>query len=116
VKLHRRQFLQTLLSAGIAAQSIDIEKLLWVPGEKRIFIPPIQRDSIIGCPGDFYVGEMVRFGMDPTLYRVTSVSRNIVDVEPWSWSNDDRVLWPRSSSSALPPDSRPQTALLLPAT
>jgi hypothetical protein len=36
--MNRRDFLKLLLSAPIAYQ-LDIEKLLWVPGEKTIFLP-----------------------------------------------------------------------------
>jgi len=39
--MHRRDFLRFLLTAPIAAQ-LDVEKLLWVPGEKTIFIPEPQ--------------------------------------------------------------------------
>lgn len=37
--MHRRDFLRFLLAAPIAA-TVDVEKLLWVPGEKTIFLPP----------------------------------------------------------------------------
>jgi len=36
--MHRRSFLKFLLSTPLAAV-VDYEKLLWVPGEKTIFIP-----------------------------------------------------------------------------
>jgi len=34
----RRQFLRTL-AAGLVASTVDVDRLLWVPGEKTIFIP-----------------------------------------------------------------------------
>ena len=34
----RRQFLRTL-AAGLVGSTIDVDKLLWVPGAKKIFIP-----------------------------------------------------------------------------
>jgi hypothetical protein len=37
--MNRRDFLKLLLSAPIAYE-LDIDKLLWVPGEKTIFLPP----------------------------------------------------------------------------
>lgn len=37
--MHRRDFLKFLLSTPIAL-TLDVDKLLWVPGEKTIFIPP----------------------------------------------------------------------------
>ena len=36
--MHRRDLLK-LLFATPAALVIDVEKLLWIPGEKKIFIP-----------------------------------------------------------------------------
>lgn len=38
--MHRRDFLKLLLASPLAAQ-IDYEQLLWIPGEKKIFIPSI---------------------------------------------------------------------------
>jgi len=38
--MNRRFFFTSLLGGAIAAHQLDIEKLLWVPGEKTIFIPP----------------------------------------------------------------------------
>jgi len=40
VHIDRRSFFRSLLGAGVAAHQLDLEKLLWVPGEKKIFIPP----------------------------------------------------------------------------
>jgi hypothetical protein len=36
--MNRRDFLRYLIAAPIAAH-LDVEKLLWIPGEKTIFIP-----------------------------------------------------------------------------
>lgn len=40
--MNRRDLLKFLLTAPIAA-TLDVEKLLWIPGEKTIFLPPIHR-------------------------------------------------------------------------
>lgn len=37
--LNRRDFLRALLSSTVVAATVDVEKLLWIPGEKKIFIP-----------------------------------------------------------------------------
>jgi hypothetical protein len=37
--MNRRGFLSTL-GLGFTSLALDPEKLLWVPGKKRIFIPP----------------------------------------------------------------------------
>lgn len=37
--MDRRHFVASLLGMGIAAHQLDLDKLLWVPGEKTIFIP-----------------------------------------------------------------------------
>lgn len=40
MKINRRQFIQAI-SAGIAGTyALDPEKLLWIPGQKTIFLPP----------------------------------------------------------------------------
>lgn len=36
--MNRRYFLQSLIAAGVAA-TVDVDRLLWTPGEKHIFIP-----------------------------------------------------------------------------
>lgn len=43
--MNRRQFFQLLGSGVIGAavtQGLDLDKLLWVPGEKTIFLPPVK--------------------------------------------------------------------------
>jgi hypothetical protein len=40
MKPNRRQFIQIITSAAAGAYALDPERLLWVPGEKKIFIPP----------------------------------------------------------------------------
>lgn len=37
--MDRRSFLKFLLATPIAAH-LDVEKLLWIPGEKTVFLPP----------------------------------------------------------------------------
>lgn len=37
--MNRRAFLQ-LLSSGAVAYTLDVDKLLWIPGQKTIFLPP----------------------------------------------------------------------------
>lgn len=39
--MNRRAFISLLMSSAIA-HTLDIDKLLWVPGQKTIFIPPVQ--------------------------------------------------------------------------
>jgi len=36
--MNRRDFLASLLATGVAA-TFDIDKLLWIPNERKIFIP-----------------------------------------------------------------------------
>jgi len=40
--MRRRDFLKFLLGTA-AASYIDYEQLLWIPGEKTIFIPPVHK-------------------------------------------------------------------------
>jgi hypothetical protein len=37
--MDRRHFLK-LIALGVVAHELDLDKLLWVPGEKKIFLPP----------------------------------------------------------------------------
>lgn len=39
--MNRRGFLQTL-GAALVGATLDPERLLWVPGQKTIFLPPVQ--------------------------------------------------------------------------
>ena len=38
MSLNRRNFLR-LLALGVVGHELDLDRLLWVPGEKTIFIP-----------------------------------------------------------------------------
>lgn len=37
--MDRRSFLK-LIALGVVSHELDIDRLLWVPGEKKIFLPP----------------------------------------------------------------------------
>lgn len=36
-----RRGLLRLLGAGLIGHTLDVDKLLWVPGQKTIFLPPV---------------------------------------------------------------------------
>lgn len=55
--IDRRRFLQILAGSAVAPYAFDMEKLLWVPGEKTIFIPP-PRELIYA--GEVYAADYVR--------------------------------------------------------
>jgi hypothetical protein len=38
--MNRRDLFKSLLGAAVAVHELDVEKLLWIPGKKTIFIPP----------------------------------------------------------------------------
>lgn len=40
--MDRRSFLRLLGMGAIGAATLDVERLLWVPGAKTIFLPPIE--------------------------------------------------------------------------
>lgn len=44
--MNRRAFLSTL-AAGLAGAALDPERLLWVPGQKTIFIPAIPASRLV---------------------------------------------------------------------
>lgn len=57
--MKRRDFLKFLL-ASAAAEYVDYEKLLWVPGEKKIFLPSELPLHLYGIPyhhSDYPIGE-----------------------------------------------------------
>ena len=39
--MNRRNFLQLIASGSVGAMTLDVEKLLWVPGAKTFFLPPV---------------------------------------------------------------------------
>lgn len=43
--MDRRNFLR-LLATGVIGHTLDVDKLLWVPGQKKIFIPSTKQLSI----------------------------------------------------------------------
>lgn len=57
--LNRRAFLQ-LFSAGVAALTLDPERLLWVPGEKTIFLPALEQFSGDTFPAEFITKAIAR--------------------------------------------------------
>jgi hypothetical protein len=73
--VNRRAFLQrlgfgTVAAAATATGAIDIERLLWVPGEKTIFIPtptiaplyePLRKGDVFTIEG--------RYAVNPSTYR-----------------------------------------------
>lgn len=38
--MNRRELLK-LLAMGVVGHTLDVDRLLWVPGEKTIFLPPV---------------------------------------------------------------------------
>ena len=44
--MHRRTFVRllglgTITATGVATGALDVERLLWIPGEKTLFLPPV---------------------------------------------------------------------------
>jgi hypothetical protein len=39
MSLSRRSFLLSLIASGVAYHTLDLDRLLWIPNEKKIFIP-----------------------------------------------------------------------------
>lgn len=61
--MNRRSFLRWLggTAAGIAiATTLDIEKLLWVPGEKVIFVPPLVTSGNVFLTSELITREAMR--------------------------------------------------------
>lgn len=43
--MNRRAFLR-LLALGVAGHNLDVDRLLWIPGEKKIFLPSVTSDGV----------------------------------------------------------------------
>jgi len=43
--MNRRELFK-LLSAGLVGHALDIDKLLWIPGQKTIFLPSIHKVTL----------------------------------------------------------------------
>jgi len=41
--MDRRKFIQLLTTSAVGLYALDPDKLLWVPGEKTIFVPPLKQ-------------------------------------------------------------------------
>lgn len=71
IKMKRRDFLRFLLTTPLAYE-LDVEKLLWIPGEKTIFIPSssLSYDNIILAELQNVVPKLrVLFEKDVTFWR-----------------------------------------------
>jgi hypothetical protein len=76
--MNRRLFLGAMTGAA-AAQVIDPERLLWVPGKKKIFIPPAPQATLLPVtlgPGDEI---MLRF-MNGHWRIIRNLSKTLVKV------------------------------------
>lgn len=65
--MNRRAFFAMLAGAALSAAEFDLERLLWVPGKKKIFIPPAPTPPevhiwsvYIECSPDIAVGSYLK--------------------------------------------------------
>lgn len=73
--MHRRKFLQILSSSALSAYAFDLDKLLWVPGQKTIFIPPERKfifaSEVVAVETELVMGVIEElFQKDNLLYHV----------------------------------------------
>lgn len=47
--MNRRNFIHMLSAGAFGAMTLDVDKLLWVPGKKTIFLPPVK--PVLSLPG-----------------------------------------------------------------
>jgi hypothetical protein len=76
----RRAFLSTLLTTAAAAKAdlLDLDRLMWVPGEKKIFIPPARQIYITQVSLCGY-GRMTIRHLGPILYPIKAGDVLMVD-------------------------------------
>lgn len=81
--MDRRSFLSTLAGAA-AALAFDPERLLWVPGAKRIFIPAT---PLIDFPLKYYSVDVVISG--PDFDKALKAWHNKLATTPYQWPDGD---------------------------
>jgi hypothetical protein len=69
--MNRRGFLGTLLGAT-AVMALDPEKLLWVPGQKKIFVPKPKMITVTFCIDKQYIIEFIQ---ENSVYIASAVSK-----------------------------------------
>lgn len=45
--MNRRRFLEMLTAGAFGALTLDVDKLLWVPNAKTIFVPPVAKPAVV---------------------------------------------------------------------
>jgi len=94
--VNRRAFLGTL-AAGLAGIALDPERLLWVPGQKRIFLPspsPSLVTSTALTKGDVFTIAGV-YAINPATGRTLTTLQNFVII-------DDVSAGPVAVASVIP--------------
>jgi hypothetical protein len=81
--LSRRQFLTrtvTAIAGAAAASTLDLEQLLWLPGEKTIFIPKAVDVPFLNtfCSADWFTKEVLRM-LKHQLQFATHINRQYAD-------------------------------------
>lgn len=79
--MNRRDFLRSLLATGVVAYNLDIDKLLWVQGEKTIFLPSASQVKVFSkhyiTESQIIAAELERIApLLPTLFERDSIFFN----------------------------------------
>jgi hypothetical protein len=74
--MNRRELLK-LIALGIVGHELDIDRLLWIPGQKTIFIPPETKSLTLSQIVDLEMKRMLpyvkqMFERDDMFYRAIS--------------------------------------------
>lgn len=88
MKQDRRFFLR-LIASGALGATLDVDKLLWIPGQKKIFLPPLPRLNILSNV-EIVAMELERilphmkslFERDDIFYRTISEMRLPLEIRP----------------------------------
>lgn len=97
--MNRRTFISLLMSSA-AAHTLDIDKLLWIPGQKTFFLPPkrihaVSMSEIIALEMERMLPNIRQlFERDDVFYRalsnhVCTVNAGIEPIIPLNWRKNE---------------------------
>lgn len=100
--MNRRHLLR-LLSAGLIGHTLEVDKLLWVPGAKTIFLPPMP----VGVRG-LNISDIIAYEME----RVAPMLKHLFERDEMFYRTlpDAEIIKMAEREMRIPLEIRPQGA------